>query len=203
MTFKGFIFYFIGILILTLGITLSIISNLGTSPYDAFLVGLFRTIGLTVGSWEIIIALGMMGLNGVLLRQRPEFLALGTAVITGAGIDAWYFSLRSWLMTDAVVFQLLLLVLGMLLIGIGTALYLQGNIAPIPLDRLMLILQEKLSLTLSTSRLLISMIVLSFAYFLHGPIGLGTLLAALCNGFILSLFMPYAQRLYRDRNRGF
>ncbi|MDM5337321.1 YitT family protein [Fictibacillus enclensis] len=197
MTCKGFIFYFIGILILTLGIALSIISNLGTSPYDAFLVGLFRTIGLTVGSWEIIIALVMMGMNGVLLRKRPEFLALGTAIVTGAGIDAWYFSLTGWILPDTVLFQLLLLVLGMLLIGIGTALYLQGNIAPIPFDRLMLILQEKLGLTLSTSRLLISMIVLSFAYFLHGPIGVGTLLTALFNGWILSLFMPRAERLYR------
>ncbi|MDM5198175.1 YitT family protein [Fictibacillus enclensis] len=197
MTCKGFIFYFIGILILTLGIALSIISNLGTSPYDAFLVGLFRTIGLTVGSWEVIIALVMMGMNGVLLRKRPEFLALGTAIVTGAGIDAWYFSLRGWMLADTVLFKLLLLVLGMLLIGIGTALYLQGNIAPIPLDRLMLILQEKLGLTLSTSRLLISMIVLSFAYFLHGPIGVGTLLTALFNGWILSLFMRRAQRLYR------
>ncbi|WHY73745.1 YczE/YyaS/YitT family protein [Fictibacillus enclensis] len=197
MTCKGFVFYFIGILILTLGIALSIISNLGTSPYDAFLVGLFRTIGLTVGSWEIIIALVMMGMNGVLLRKRPEFLALGTAIVTGAGIDAWYFSLRGWMLADTVLFKLLLLVLGMLLIGIGTALYLQGNIAPIPLDRLMLILQEKLGLTLSTSRLLISMIVLSFAYFLHGPIGVGTLLTALFNGWILSFFMPRAQRLYR------
>ncbi|KSU84471.1 hypothetical protein GA0061096_0564 [Fictibacillus enclensis] len=197
MTCKGFIFYFIGILILTLGIALSIISNLGTSPYDAFLVGLFRTIGLTVGSWEIIIALVMMGMNGVLLRKRPEFLALGTAIVTGAGIDAWYFSLRGWMLADTVLIKLLLLVLGMLLIGIGTALYLQGNIAPIPLDRLMLILQEKLGLTLSTSRLLISMIVLSFAYFLHGPIGVGTLMTALFNGWILSLFMPRAQRLYR------
>ncbi|RXY99896.1 YczE/YyaS/YitT family protein [Fictibacillus sp. S7] len=198
MTCKGFIFYFIGILILTLGIALSIISNLGTSPYDAFLVGLFRTIGLTVGSWEIIIALVMMGMNGVLLRKRPEFLALGTAIVTGAGIDAWYFSLRGWMLADTVLIKLLLLILGMLLIGIGTALYLQGNIAPIPLDRLMLILQEKLGLTLSTSRLLISMIVLSFAYFLHGPIGVGTLMTALFNGWILSLFMPRAQRLYRE-----
>ncbi|MDN4526003.1 YczE/YyaS/YitT family protein [Fictibacillus fluitans] len=199
MTRKGFFFYLIGIVILTLGIALSILSNLGTSPYDSLLVGLYRTIGLTVGSWEIIIALVMMGLNSVLLRKRPEFLALGTAVVTGAGIDAWYFSLRGWLLADTFLLQLVLLIAGMLLIGIGTAIYLQGNIAPIPLDRLMLILREKLSLSLSTSRLLISMLVLTFAYFLHGPIGIGTLLTALFNGWMLSFFMPYAENLYRER----
>jgi uncharacterized membrane protein YczE len=198
MTRRGFFFYLIGIILLTFGIALSILSNLGTSPYDSLLVGLYRTIGLTVGSWEIIIALVMMGLNSVLLRRRPEFLALGTAIVTGAGIDAWYFSLRDWLQADTVLFQLVLLAVGMMLIGVGTAIYLQGNIAPIPLDRLMLILRDKYGLSLSTSRLLISFLVLTFAYFLHGPIGVGTLFTALFNGWILSRFMPYAEKRYQE-----
>lgn len=52
-----FTFYILGILLLTLGICLTIQSNLGTSPFDAVLVGLSVKVGLTVGSWEIIIAL--------------------------------------------------------------------------------------------------------------------------------------------------
>ncbi len=43
-----------GIAILTLGVCFTIQSQLGTSPFDALLVGLAKNIGLTVGSWEII-----------------------------------------------------------------------------------------------------------------------------------------------------
>src|SRR5699024_10223468 len=45
-------FYFIGLITLTLGIALAVQSQLGTSPFDALLVGLYRTFGLSIGSWE-------------------------------------------------------------------------------------------------------------------------------------------------------
>lgn len=45
-----YIFYVLGILLLTLGISFTIQSDLGTSPFDAVLVGLSISVGLTVGS---------------------------------------------------------------------------------------------------------------------------------------------------------
>lgn len=44
-------------------------------------------MGLTVGSWEIIIALILICCNAFIKRQRPEVLGLLTASITGIGID--------------------------------------------------------------------------------------------------------------------
>ncbi|MGG1575183.1 YczE/YyaS/YitT family protein [Fictibacillus sp. NRS-1165] len=189
-------FFTIGILILTLGIALTILSNSGTSPYDALLVGLFRSIGLTVGSWEILIALLMIYLNAAVSRSRPEYLALMTAFITGAGIDFWLFTLQNWLIPISYFSQFLLLTLGMVAIGIGTSLYLQAKFAPIPLDRLMLILQNQAGWTLALSRLVISIVILILAFLLHGPIGIGTVLTAFFNGSILSFFMPLATKLY-------
>ena len=58
-----YVFYVLGILILTLGISFTIQSDLGTSPFDALLVGLSLNVGLTVGSWEIIIALLLICCN--------------------------------------------------------------------------------------------------------------------------------------------
>lgn len=88
-----YVIYVLGLLILTLGIALTIQSNLGTSPFDALLVGLSQKIGLTVGSWEIILAIILIILNSLLKKQRPEVLGLGTAFITGIGIDLWLFLL--------------------------------------------------------------------------------------------------------------
>jgi len=45
-----YVFYVLGILILTLGIAFTIQSELGASPFDALLVGLSVHAGLTVGS---------------------------------------------------------------------------------------------------------------------------------------------------------
>ncbi|WP_223702238.1 hypothetical protein [Sutcliffiella deserti] len=48
-----YVFYIIGILLLTLGLSFTIQSNLGTSPFDAVLVGLARNVGLTVGIFKL------------------------------------------------------------------------------------------------------------------------------------------------------
>src|SRR5690625_5555915 len=74
LTKTRWIFYGLGIFILTLGISLTILSGLGTSPFDALLVGLSIKVGLTVGSWEIIIAFILIFCNSTLKRNRPEFL---------------------------------------------------------------------------------------------------------------------------------
>jgi uncharacterized protein len=47
-----YILYVLGILIFTLRISFTIQSDLGTSPFDALLVGLTINVGLTMGSWE-------------------------------------------------------------------------------------------------------------------------------------------------------
>src|SRR5690625_3780381 len=67
---SGFHFYIIGIVILTFGIALSIQSTLGTSPFDALLVGLHRTIGLTIGSWEIVVGFAMVLGNAVIRSEE-------------------------------------------------------------------------------------------------------------------------------------
>lgn len=66
-------------------------SDLGTSPFVALLVGLSINVGLTVGSWEIIIALILICCNSILNRQRPELLGMLTAFIMGIRIDIWLF----------------------------------------------------------------------------------------------------------------
>lgn len=135
-----YIFYVVGIFILTLGISLTIHSNLGTSPFDAVLVGLSNHVGLTVGSWEIILAILLVGSNSILARQKPEIVGLITAFITGIGIDMWLL-----LLNDLAILwynQVVYFGIGLVVTGLGTATYLHTNFAPIPVDRLTLIIKE-------------------------------------------------------------
>ena len=148
-------FYSIGILLLTLGIALTIQSNLGTSPFDAVLVGLARSVGLTVGSWEIILAGLIIGCNSFLIRKRPEVLGLVTAIITGIGIDLWLFLLGYLITPELWTSKAVCFFVGLITIGIGTATYLHTNFAPIPVDRLTLILKELTGTNLFFSRTLI------------------------------------------------
>lgn len=188
-----YVIYVLGLLILTLGIALTIQSNLGTSPFDALLVGLSQKIGLTVGSWEIILAIILIILNSLLKKQRPEVLGLGTAFITGIGIDLWLFLLP--ITPELWYSQLICFTIGLSAIGLGTAMYLYTNFAPIPIDRLTLIIQELTNTTILLSRTFIYIVFLFFAFTLDGPIGVGTLLTVCLGGLVLHFFMPYTDKV--------
>lgn len=186
--------YITGILILTLGIALTIESDLGASPYDALLVGLFKTIGLTVGSWEIILALLIIFIIALLKKQKPAFIGLLTAVVTGIGIDLWLYVLPHFIIPEQIVSKLLCFAGGMIFLGYGTAVYLHSDFAPAPLDHLMLVIRELTGKGILFSRTLIYLISITLAFLFHGPIGLGTVLTVFLGGPILNFFMGRMQK---------
>ncbi|MBT2581261.1 YitT family protein [Planococcus sp. ISL-109] len=189
-----YLFYVLGLVLLSLGIALTILSNLGTSPFDALLVGLAFNVGLTVGSWEVIVAAILIGFNALLKRQRPEILGIMTAVILGISIDFWLYFLSSSVTPIEYYSQMLFFGAGLLTMGIGTAVYLHTNFAPIPVDRLTLIIKELTKTNLFVSRTIIYLVFLMLAILFSGPIGIGTVLTVCLGGLILNACMPVTAR---------
>ncbi|MEC3632104.1 YitT family protein [Bacillus velezensis] len=189
-----YVFYVLGIMILTFGISVTIQSDLGTSPFDALIVGLSVHAGLTVGSWEIIIAFLLICCNSMLKRQRPEFSGMITAFITGIGIDMWLFFLHRVITPELWYGKAGCFAIGLVVIGIGTATYLHTNFAPIPVDRLTLIVRELTGRSIFFSRTVIYFIFFILALMLKGPVGIGTLLTVCLGGIILHFFMPITGR---------
>lgn len=189
-----YVVYAGGILLLTLGIALTIQSSLGASPFDALLVGLSLNVGLSVGSWEMILASVLICVNALLSKQKPEVLGLLTALITGLGIDVWLFLLESWAPFEIWYSKLCCFGIGLIIIGVGTSAYLHTNFAPIPIDRLTLIIQKLVKTNLFLARTLIYFTFLLAAMILNGPIGVGTLLTVFLGGVLLNFFMPITKR---------
>jgi uncharacterized membrane protein YczE len=189
-----YVFYVLGIMILTFGISVTIQSDLGTSPFDALIVGLSVHAGLTVGSWEIIIAFLLICCNSMLKRQRPEFSGMITAFITGIGIDMWLFFLHRVITPELWYGKAGCFAIGLVVIGIGAATYLHTNFAPIPVDRLTLIVRELTGRSIFFSRTVIYFIFFILAVMLKGPVGIGTLLTVCLGGVILHFFMPITGR---------
>ena len=187
----GIHFYLIGLIMLTLGIALSVLSMLGTSPFDALLVGLFRTFGLTIGSWEIVVGFIMVMGNALVDRKRPEYFALITSFVTGIGIDSWLFILNFWNLPETFIWKWLFLLFGIIFTGLGIAIYLQSEIAPNPMDRTMLIISRITGWNITYSRAAINLLLVITAFFFGGSIGIGTLINAITVGMIISCFLPF------------
>lgn len=189
-------------MILTLGIALTIQSTLGTSPFDALLVGLHRTFGLSIGSWEIIVGGTMLLCNALAEQKKPEYFAFLTALITGIGIDSWLFALQDWIVPQTWGGQTICVALGITLTSIGIAIYLQSQFAPNPMDRSMLVLSKLTGWSISKARVWINIILVITAFFFGGSIGIGTLANALFSGMLIGFFYPYAHTLRKHRLLG-
>lgn len=189
-----YVFYVLGIIILTFGISVTIQSDLGTSPFDALIVGLSENAGLTVGSWEVITAFLLICCNSMLKRQRPEFSGMITAFITGIGIDLWLFFLPRIITPELWYGKAGCFAIGLVVIGIGTATYLHTNFAPIPVDRLTLIIRELTGRSIFFSRTVIYFVFFILALILKGPVGVGTFFTVCLGGMILHFFMPITGR---------
>ncbi|MCY9207405.1 YczE/YyaS/YitT family protein [Bacillus subtilis] len=196
-----YIFYGLGILILSLGISLTIQSGLGTSPFDALLVGLSKEVGLTVGSWEVLISVILLICNAILTRKKPILLGLITAFITGIGIDLWLFVIKNTIYLNALLSKLICFGIGLVLIGLGTAIYLQTKFASTPIDHLTLIIRDLSKRTILFSRTLVYALFLVLAIIFKGPIGIGTLLTVCLGGMILHVFMPIVERHFLSKKR--
>lgn len=191
----GIHFYVAGIIFLSLGIALCIQSFLGASPYDALLVGLFRTFGLTIGTWEVVVGTSMIIGNAIAEKKSPEWMGFITSVFTGIGIDSWLFVIRPMVSPTTWTSQSLTLIAGIIFTALGTSLYLQSRIAPNPMDRSMMILVEKFNWSISKARIVINVLLVILAFLFGGAIGIGTLANALCTGVIIGVLIPYTYTL--------
>ncbi|MFC0523986.1 YitT family protein [Pontibacillus salicampi] len=187
-------FYFVGILIMTLGISLTIHSGLGTMPFDSLNVGLTNTFGLTPGTWEVINGGVLIVINAMLLRHRPDLLALLTAFITGVGIDFWLYLVLSSLPVHTFLSSFILLVTGIALVGAGVATYVKARFAYNPVDGFMFAIKQLTGFSLGASKAIVSLLLLVIAYFLNGPIGMGTVLAVILIGPIINYFQSVLDR---------
>ncbi|MBN8210646.1 membrane protein [Bacillus sp. NTK071] len=192
---KRFLFYVIGLFILTAGVTLTIKSDIGAGAWDALNVGLSHTIGFTVGSWVIIVGIILIIVNAFLMKAWPDFLALITIVVTGVFVDFWLITVfENWQIQD-VFLAYAVFAAGMILIALGIAIYLQAKFAVIPIDGLMLAIHSKTGLSIRTSKTVGELLALLAAVLFSGPIGIGTIIITFGIGPLVQFFYPTFEKM--------
>ncbi|MBA4492819.1 YitT family protein [Paenactinomyces guangxiensis] len=189
--------YILGLIILSFGISLVIRANIGTGAWDALNVGLSQKVGLTVGSWVIIVGFILIAVNAFLLKERPDFPAMITILLIGFLIDGWLFLLQ-W-ETNQWVWQFLLFSLGTLVIAVGLAVYFQAQFAMTSVDKLMYAISKRTGFSLRVSKTIGEVLALILAWLLEGPIGIGTILITFLIGPLLQFFLPKIEPFFQKK----
>jgi uncharacterized protein len=195
--FYRFIFFIIGLIILTFGVCLTIKADLGAGAWDALNVGLTNMVGLTIGKWVMIVGGILMFVNAILLKKRPEVLSIFTIVLIGLLIDLWMGTIMGNLNLEGFPIRLGTLLIGLLIIGFGAAIYLQASFPLNPLDNLMMAIKHRFGVNLMAAKTIGELIGFLFALIVKGPIGFGTLIVTFAIGPFIQVFYPFFEKLFR------
>lgn len=177
---KRIAFLFLGLLLFGFGIVLTIKSNLGTAPWDALHLGLIHYIPLTLGQVSQLTGI-LVIIISFLLGIKPGWGTLANMYFIGVFID--YFMNSNWIPNPTHwLFQVGLLLAGILIIGWGSFFYLSAALGAGPRDSFMVGTIDKTGWPVWKVRTVIESSVAILGYFLGGPIGIGTVLIALTLG---------------------
>lgn len=178
LSFPRVAILFFGLAIFGLGDSLLIQGNIGNAPWTVFAEGVSIKSGWSIGFSTFVISVFVL-LIWIPLRERPGFGTLSNIVIIAIFIEigtSIFPQQENFL--SGVAFALL----GIALVGIGSALYITCGLGPGPRDGAMTGIHARTGVRVSRVRLGIETTVLVVGFLLGGNFGLGTLLFALLIG---------------------
>lgn len=175
---------FAGLVLYGLTLAMMIRATLGNAPWDVFHQGLAVHLPITIG--QAVIAMSLVVLvMWIPLREMPGLGTISNSLVVGAAADVFLGLIEP---PSAMVARIALLVGGVLLNAVATALYIGAQLGPGPRDGLMTGLNRRTGWSLRVVRTGLEVGVVLLGWLLGGVVGVGTILYALLIG-------PLAQRL--------
>lgn len=175
----------IGLYLVGLGLAMMIHTGLGVPPWDVLTQGLQHQTGLSFGVAATIIS-AIVLLLWIPIKQKPGIGTLVNAMAIGPFAD-WNAPFMPKL--DGFGWNLLWLILGLVVISMGSGLYISAHLGGGPRDGLMVGLTRVSGWPFWLVRTLGEAIVLFTGWALGGTAGLGTALFAIGIGYFLQIWM--------------
>ena len=176
----------IGITMIGIGVAFNYMANLGLGPWGVLHDGISKTINITYGQAGILTSLISL-LLWIPLNQKPGIATIFDAFWIGLTAD---FIINVIPVSQTLIIQILYLITGITLIGLGTAIYVGGDLGAGPRDGIMVGL-EKLGLKIGNARTLLEFVAFTIGFLLGGKVGIASIIIVLSIGRVLQVFMPY------------
>lgn len=177
----------VGLWLYGFSMALMITAALGLSPWDVFHQGITGRTPLSFGAVTALTGVGVL-LLWIPIRQKPGFGTIANVMVIGVSVDI---SLSLMNPPDSQVARFAILLGGVALNALATALYIGAGMGPGPRDGLMTGLVARTGLSVRVIRTSIEVTVLSIGWLLGGTVGVGTLIYAFGIGPLVQLMMRF------------
>lgn len=197
---QGLLVLFIGLTIAHLGVSLFLVSELGSDAFTVMIQGISNTTGLTIGTCHVITLILLML---VMFGTTKGYVKPGTIVCAFCG--GWIIDLFLWLIGDSVsgaspmAVRAAVMVLGCVILSFGMSIVIESNSGTGPNDLVAIIVTDKMSAHAPVQfryvRIACDIFFVAVGFILGGQFGIGTIAAAFLIGPTVQFFLPKSRTL--------
>lgn len=182
---------FFGLFIFGVGDSLLIQSTIGNAPWSVLAQGVSTKLDITMG-WSTFAISTLVLLLWIPLREKPGFGTLSNIAIIAIAIQV---GVTFFPEQDNYLIAIIYCLVGIAMVGFGSALYITCGLGPGPRDGLMTAIHNRSGVRIGRVRLAIESSVLVAGWLLGGTVGLGTLLFALLIGQSIAIALGVVSRV--------
>ena len=185
----------IGLFLFGLGEAIIIGSGSGVSPWTVLAQGISSRTDLSIGMATFLISIFIL-IFWVPLKQIPGIGTILNAIIIASAIDL---TLGFIPKPELIYLKILQASFGILIVGIGSGIYLASNLGPGPRDGLMIGLQQKTNTSIPLIRTIIEITAVTVGWFLGGIVGIGTILFVFGIGPCVGVGLTLVEKVSKKR----
>lgn len=192
----------IGLTIAHLGVTLFLLADLGSDPFNVLVQGIFRTIQkvpflgfITHGYTHMAICFLIMV---VLLFVDKTYVKIGTIVcmFCGGPIIDFFTALLGGFINSGNPFAMRILTLaaGCVILAFGMTIVMKSDAGVGPNDLVAISISDKLHKKFGTTRIVVDVTFVVVGFVLGGSLGIGTIICAFLVGPVAEIFLPVHEK---------
>jgi uncharacterized membrane protein YczE len=199
---KGLIILFLGLTIAHLGVSLFLISSLGSDAFTVMIQGIANVVNLSIGTVHVIALIILMIVMAVTTKG---YVKPGTIVCAFCG--GWIIDVFLLLFGDMVTaespmaIRLVVLVLGCVILSFGMSVVISSNSGTGPNDLVAIILTDvinkKKKVQFQFVRIACDICFAVVGFIFGGVLGIGTIVAAFLIGPIVQRFLPISKAIIK------
>jgi uncharacterized membrane protein YczE len=178
---------YVGLVLYGVSLAMMVRGALGLAPWDVLHSGFVRHVPMTLGQAVVVFSFVVLVL-WIPLREMPGLGTISNAVVVGLSADATLGVLEA---PDAMWARIALMLGGVVLCGLASALYIGAQLGRGPRDGLMTGLARRTGWSLRLVRTGLEVAVVVIGLLLGGVLGVGTVVYALAIGPLTQLMLPW------------
>lgn len=185
--------YLLGLIFLSLGISITIKSNIGTSVWDSINLSLTDYFGFTPGFWNFIVGIILVVGISIYNKTKLRISVIIVGLIVGIFINIWLIILRY----PSANPQYILGIVGISLMSLGISMYSELGLPLTPIDDFMISIKNINNIAISKAKLITDSIGMVAVILLGGRLGIGTVLMYI----LIPLQLKYIKSISSRKNK--